>query len=190
MSSSGRSEANGEQALREAIRTGTEHWQIGLVNGPNMPNLGKRDQKIYGDVLTLSDLEKRVEELAGMLGVSIRAIASNHQGEILDWIHAKTDNLDGIIINPAGLTMFGQPTRHALKDTGLPVIEVHFANIAKHGYPSLFSESVVGTVHGLRKHSYTAALIGMIAMLDDGDFEKPPLYERREQIKSAREASE
>ena len=108
-----------------------------------------------------------------------KSVVSNHEGEILDWIQTQTDDLDGLLINPAGLTWTGEATRHALYDSGLPVVEVHFANPARRGKPSIFTDSVVGTCQGLRKHSYTAALVALVAMLDDGDFQKPPLFTDR-----------
>jgi 3-dehydroquinate dehydratase-2 len=162
------------------IRTGDRRWRLGLLNGPNMLHLEKRERSRFGDVGTIQDLEARVRALAAALGTELaRTCVSNHEGEILDWIQTQTDDLDGLLVNPAGLTWTGEATRHALYDTGLPVIEVHFANPTRRGKPSIFTESVVGTCQGLRKHSYTAALVALVAMLDDGDFEKPALFAER-----------
>jgi len=164
----------------DAIRSGRRRWRIGLINGPNMLHLEKREHDRFGSVGTIKDLENRVQSLAGALGVEIeKSVVSNHEGEILDWIQTQTDDLDGLLINPAGLTWTGEATRHALYDSGLPVVEVHFANPARRGKPSIFTDSVVGTCQGLRKHSYTAALVALVAMLDDGDFQKPPLFTDR-----------
>lgn len=160
-------------------RPGEQRWRIGLVNGPNMSNIGGRNPKDYGG-LTLEQLEQRVRDTASELGVVLTStVCSNHEGDLLDWIHATHRELDGIIINPAGITPYGEATRHALEDTGLPVIEVHFANTALRGRTSIFTPSVVGTCMGLHKHSYTAALVGMTCMLDDGDFLSPPLHASR-----------
>lgn len=166
--------------LISVIRTSEQRWRIGLVNGPNMPHLEKRERERFGDVGTIRDLEARIRTLADALGVElVRTCVSNHEGEILDWIQTQTDDLDGLLVNPAGLTWTGEATRHALYDTGLPVIEIHFANPSRRGKPSIFTESVVGTCQGLRKHSYTAALVALVAMLDDGDFQKPGLFDER-----------
>jgi 3-dehydroquinate dehydratase-2 len=166
--------------LVSSIRTGERRWRIGLVNGPNMLHLENRERERFGTVGTIKDLEARVAGLAKALGVELaRACVSNHEGEILDWIQTQTDDLDGLLVNPAGLTWTGEATRHALYDSGLPVVEVHFANPGRRGKPSIFSDSVVGTCQGLRKHSYTAALVALVAMLDDGDFQKPALYDER-----------
>ena len=166
--------------LLRVIRTGDRRWRIGLLNGPNMPNLGRREQARFGSVRSLRELEDRVGQLAEALGVELsQPFASNHEGEILDWIHSQTDSLDGLLVNPAGLTWTGEATRHALYDSGLPAIEVHFANPSLRGKPSIFGDAAVGTCQGLRKHSYSAALVAMVAMLDDDDFTHPPMYQER-----------
>jgi len=128
----------------------------------------------------MAELEGRVATIADAFGVDlVRTIVSNHEGEILDWIQTQTDDLDGLLVNPAGLTWGGDATCHALCETGLPVIEVHFANPVRGGRRSVFTDWMTGTCQGLRKHSYDAALVAMVAMLDDGDFVRPALYEER-----------
>lgn len=171
--------------LLGVIRSGRKRWRVGLINGPNMAHLENREKERFGSVGTIKDLEARVRDLAEGLGVDlVRTCVSNYEGEILDWIQTQTDDLDALIVNPAGLTWSGEATRHALYDTGLPVVEVHFAYPGKRGKPSIFSDLVAGTCQGLRKHSYTAALVALVAMLDDGDFQKPALYdERNERLK-------
>jgi 3-dehydroquinate dehydratase-2 len=128
---------------------------------------------------SLAELEARVAQLGAAIGVQIVSFTSNHEGDFLDWIHENADEIDGIIINPAGLTEYGLASRHAIRDSGKPTIEVHFANIKRHPHKSIFTKHVVGIVHGLRKHSYTAALVAMVAMLDDQDYERPELYRPR-----------
>lgn len=161
-------------------RPGERAWRIGLINGPNMSNIGRRNPKDYGG-LTIERLEQHVRDTATGLGVVLAStVCSNHEGDLLDWIHVEHAQLDGILINPAGLTPYGEATRHALEDTGIPVIEVHFANTVLRGRTSIFTPSVVGTCMGLHKHSYTAALVGMTCMLDDGDFLPPLLHASRE----------
>ncbi len=157
-------------------RPGDRAWRIGLVNGPNMPNIGRRNPKDYGG-LTIEQLEQHVRDTACGLGVVLAStVCSNHEGDLLDWIHAEHHQLDGIVINPAGLTPYGEATRHALEDTGLPVIEVQLRQHRTASRTSVFTPSVVRTCMGLHKHGYTAALVGMTCMLDDGDF-LPPLLQ-------------
>jgi 3-dehydroquinate dehydratase II len=166
--------------LKGWIRSTDRRWRIGMVSGPNMPNLEHRERARFGDVGTLADLESRVRLLAEALGVELAgAVASNHEGVILDWLHQQTAYLDGLLINPAGLTWTGEATRMAVYETGLPAVEVHFAKPGGSGRQSIFGDVVIGTCLGLRKHSYTAALVALVAMLDDGDFAQPGMYEER-----------
>jgi 3-dehydroquinate dehydratase II len=163
--------------LIDVLRSGSRRWRLGMINGPNMSNLKRRDPLIYGAVSDLSQIEEQVRALASALGVElVHTICSNHEGEIVDWVQALTDEVDGIVINPASLTRFGLSTVHALSDSGLPVVEVHFSNIAALRIESLFTDSVVGVCSGLRRHSYTAAVVALVGMLDDQDFVKPPGY--------------
>lgn len=167
-------------AMLALLRSGTTKWHIGMINGPNMANLNNRDPSRFGTPGTFADLERRVAAIAEGLGAEFtRSIVSNHEGEILDWIHTQTDDLDGLILNPAGMTWTGEAVCQAIHDSGLPAIEVHFANPSMSGKHSIFSDRLVGTCVGMRKHSYTAGLVALVAMLDDGDFTKPALYERR-----------
>jgi 3-dehydroquinate dehydratase-2 len=166
--------------LRALLRSGEQRWRIGMINGPNMANLEKRDRLRFGGAGSISDLEGRVRGIADALGAElVKSCVSNHEGDILDWLQTESDDLDGLLVNPAGLTWTGLATCHAIYDTGLPVVEIHFAKPNWHGGSSVFTDWVVGTCQGLRKHSYAAGLVALIGMLDDGDFQKPTLYDQR-----------
>lgn len=158
------------------LRTSDHRWRIGLVNGPNLSNLGNRHPDRYGQGLTLTDLEDRVVGLGEQLGVIVTPFQSNHEGDILEWIHGHASDLDAIMINPAGSTPYGFAIRNALQDTGLPTVEVHFANPELNQLQSAFTAIVTATVQGMRKHSYSAALVGLVGMLDDGDYLPPQQY--------------
>ena len=143
-----------------------------------MPNLGRRDPALYGAIRSLEDLQEVVRKFADMLKVVVRQFASNHEGEILEFIHSTAAEVDGYIINPAGLTTYGEATRHALADTMRPVVEVHFTNLSRHfatvapGSPlqSRFTHTATGLVMGLRQYSYLGALLGLVFALDDLSF--------------------
>lgn len=163
-------------ALRPA---GARRWRLGVINGPNMPNLGHRDEAIYGPIRSLVDLEKYVADFADTVGADVVQFSSNHEGDILDFVHANAAGCDAFIINPAGLTTYGEATRHALADTGRPYVEVHFANTARHfdqvapgGQPlaSRFTYTAAGLVMGLRQYSYVAAVLALCLSLDDPAF--------------------
>lgn len=154
-------------------------WKIGVINGPNMPNLGRRDQKIYGPISSIEALEQLVGRHAELLGVEVVQIASNFEGEILEYIHNSCGETDGYLINPAGLTTYGEATRHALADSQRPYVEVHFANTVRHfdavaaggqRLESRFTYTATGLVMGLRQYSYLGALLGLTLALDDQDF--------------------
>ncbi|MSV43715.1 MAG: type II 3-dehydroquinate dehydratase [Actinobacteria bacterium] len=144
-----------------------------------MPNLGRRDKGIYGPIKSLDDLQTLVRAFGDEIGVAVECFASNHEGAILDFIHGSAETTDAYIINPAGLTTYGEATRHALVDTGRPYVEVHFANTARHfrsvsgdAEPprSKFTFSATGVVMGLRQYSYLGALLALSLGLDDAAF--------------------
>jgi len=101
-----------------------------LVNGPNLNRLGSRDPELYGS-RTLGDIEAAVSHRAGELGFEVLAFQTNHEGAIIDFIQAQSENAAGIIINPGALTHYGYSLRDALEDSGLPVVEVHLSDISQ-----------------------------------------------------------
>lgn len=162
-----------QSAIR--LRTGTRAWRIAVINGTNMSNLINRDPERFGPPQTIEQLEQWIAGVGDLLGLRVRTMHSNHDGEIIEWLHEHGfgPDLDGILINPAGLTTYAEHVRHCLEETRLPYIEVHYANIAVTGHKSVFTKTAVGVCYGFRKHSYAAALVAMASILDDGEFPKP-----------------
>lgn len=99
-----------------------------LVNGPNLNLLGTREPEIYG-AETLADVEKLVADTATKLGWRAQSLQSNHEGVIIDAIHAARETCNAIVINPGGLTHTSVVLRDALTAVGLPVAEVHISNV-------------------------------------------------------------
>ncbi|MEZ5175938.1 MAG: type II 3-dehydroquinate dehydratase [Acidimicrobiia bacterium] len=99
-----------------------------VVNGPNLNLLGEREPEIYGHD-TLDDLETAWHDLASTLGITIEAIQSNHEGVLIDAIHAARNDVDGIVINAGALTHYSRAIADALTGVGLPYVEVHISNI-------------------------------------------------------------
>jgi 3-dehydroquinate dehydratase-2 len=147
-----------------AARPGTTRWRVALLNGPNMTNLGKRDQQIYGTIGSLQELEDTVRAVGSSLGIEVVAFHSNSEGALIDFIEDHED-FDAYLINPGGLWAFGAPTRMALAQSGVPFVEVHFANIFATGTTSIFTSSASGTVMGFRHHGYLGALVALTASL-------------------------
>jgi 3-dehydroquinate dehydratase-2 len=98
------------------------------VNGPNLNLLGTREPDIYGTD-TLADVERVTAEAASARGFDVRAVQSNHEGVLIDAIHAAREDCAGIVINPAGLTHTSVVLRDALAAVELPVAEVHISDV-------------------------------------------------------------
>jgi len=119
-----------------------------LVNGPNLNLLGTRQPEIYGST-TLAQIEQAVTDLAAQLGFSVRAVQSNHEGELVDAIQAARTDCVGIVINPAAYSHTSVAIADALTASELPVAEVHLSNIHKreafrhHSYVSAVAETVI-----------------------------------------------
>jgi len=99
-----------------------------LVNGPNLNLLGIRDPAMYGSQ-SLQDVEDLVASTAASRGFEVTAVQSNHEGVLIDAIHAARTECAGIVINPAGLTHTSVVLRDALSSVELPVAEVHISDI-------------------------------------------------------------
>jgi len=105
--------------------------KFAILNGPNLNRLGQREPSIYGTA-TLKDLEKLVRAEAKRLGVSVTFFQSNHEGDLVDKVHALADTgIDGLICNFAAYSHTSIALHDALKSTGLPAIEVHISDIKK-----------------------------------------------------------
>lgn len=135
--------------------------KIGILNGPNLDRLGKREPEIYGKE-TLKDLEAKLTQEAKALNVELDFIQSNHEGVLIDKVAEWTDQgFEGIIANPGAFTHTSVALRDSLAGSSLPVIEVHISNVykredfRKHSYTAPVS---VGVISGLGFEGYSAAL--------------------------------
>lgn len=102
--------------------------RILLVNGPNLNLLGTREPQVYGTA-TLADVERITGAAAAELGFEVRAVQSNHEGVLIDAIHAARDDCAAIVINPGGLTHTSVVLRDALTGVSLPFAEVHISDV-------------------------------------------------------------
>src|SRR5687767_13015874 len=125
-----------------------------ILNGPNLNRLGTREPEIYGTT-TLAQIEAMCREAAG--DRPLRFLQSNHEGEIVEWIHEAIDGGAGIIINPAALSFTSIAVLDALKMFKGPVIELHISNIhardEAHRH-SRISAGVTAVIAGLGAKGY------------------------------------
>ncbi len=143
--------------------------RILIINGPNLNNLGKRDAGHYGSI-TFADIEERVAARAEELGVEVAFFQSNHEGAMVDWIQAETDNAGGIIINAGALTQVGYSILDAVLDSKLPVVEVHISNIhAREEFRrhSVIAPYAMGQIAGLGWRGYVFALESLAAHIEE-----------------------
>jgi 3-dehydroquinate dehydratase II len=143
--------------------------RILVLHGPNLNLLGRREPHIYGKQ-TLADIDAKLESLARELGAELTIVQSNHEGALIDALHANIDTADGAIINPAGTTHFGVPLHDAIAAMPFPVIEVHLSNIAAREewrHRSMIAPVAAGTIQGLGWRSYTAALRAVVEIAQE-----------------------
>lgn len=133
---------------------------IDILNGPNLNLLGQRQPEVYGRE-TLADVEAACAALAAELGVQVRFRQSNHEGQIVDWVHEARETAAAIVINPAAYTHTSVAILDALKAFDGPVIEVHISNVHQrepfrhHSYVSLRADGVIA---GCGTEGYLLAL--------------------------------
>ncbi|WP_219216328.1 type II 3-dehydroquinate dehydratase [Variovorax boronicumulans] len=138
--------------------------KILVLHGPNLNLFGRREPHIYGRT-TLAEINERLAQLAAELKVELAILQSNHEGALVDFLHAHIDTAQGALVNPAGLTQHGVPLHDAIKAMPFPTIEVHMSNIAAREAwraHSIISPAVKATIQGLGPISYLAALRALV----------------------------
>lgn len=132
-----------------------------LVNGPNLNLLGTREPEVYGST-TLADVEQAALAQAAAAGAKLSSFQSNHEGALIDRIHAaKAEGINAIVINPGGLTHTSVALRDALAGVAIPFIEVHISNVHQREsfrHHSYLSGIAVGVICGLGVEGYRAAI--------------------------------
>lgn len=135
--------------------------KILCLNGPNLNRLGKREPSVYGTE-TLTDIENSLIHYGKQHQVNISCFQSNHEGQLIDWIHEAEDNdVKGIILNPGAYTHTSYAIRDAIASINIPVIEVHISNIHKREafrHVSVIAPLCVGQISGLGSFGYQLAL--------------------------------
>lgn len=142
---------------------------IYVLNGPNLNLLGVRDPATYGSQ-TLADIESNCQKVADELGLELVFRQSNHEGELVDWIHeagsqVADDNSVGVVLNAGAYTHTSVALADAISGAFVPTIEVHISNVhAREAFRhhSYLSPVAAGVIVGLGSYGYE---LGMQALV-------------------------
>ena len=138
--------------------------KIIIINGPNLNLLGKREPEIYG-VETLEDILMWVVKKIDNEDIKIDWFQSNHEGDLIDQIHATISLFDGIIINPGALTHYSYAVRDAIASVNTPTVEVHLSDLnsrEEFRRVSVIKDECISQISGLGKQGYLEALKPLI----------------------------
>ena len=138
-----------------------------VIHGPNINLTGLRETGIYGKD-TLEDINREISARAEEAGLECEIFQSNHEGALIDKLHAARGVFDGVILNAGAYTHYSYAIRDAISAILLPVIEVHFSNIHARDefrHTSVLAPVCVGQICGFGKHSYFLAIEGMKHLL-------------------------
>ena len=141
---------------------------VNVLNGPNLNALGKREPGIYGGK-TLEAIGADCAAAAGPLGLDIDFRQSNHEGDLVDWIHEAADESVGVVLNAGAYTHTSIAIHDAIRAAApLPVVEVHLSNIHAREpfrHKSLVAPVAVGMICGFGPLGYTMAIQALAARL-------------------------
>jgi 3-dehydroquinate dehydratase-2 len=141
-----------------------------VLNGPNLNLLGTRKPEVYGRT-TLADVEQLCREEAGKLGLEVDFKQSNHEGQLIDWIHeagaaVKAGDCVGAVFNPGAFTHTSVALHDAIEGASLPVVECHVSNVhQREGFRhhSYISPVARGIVIGFGVYGYVLAIRGLVS---------------------------
>ncbi len=143
-------------------------YRLLVLHGPNLNLLGSREPDVYGRT-TLAEIDQKLIECAAQGQAELETFQSNHEGALIDRIHAASAAAtDFIVINPAALTHTSVAVRDALAGVDIPFIEVHLSNVHRREafrHHSYFSDLAVGVVCGLGWQGYLYAVDHALAWL-------------------------
>ncbi|MBF2098302.1 MAG: type II 3-dehydroquinate dehydratase [Gloeomargaritaceae cyanobacterium C42_A2020_066] len=138
-----------------------------VLHGPNLNLLGLREPGIYGHQ-TLADVDRLIESMAESLRVTVDIHQSNHEGVLIDHIHAARTRCQGLLINPGAYTHTSLALRDAIAGVGLPTVEVHLSNIHSREafrHQSWIAPVAIGQISGFGPESYRLGFLGLVNYL-------------------------
>jgi 3-dehydroquinate dehydratase II len=145
-------------------------YRVEVMHGVNLDQLGRRDPALYG-MLTLPELEQRIEDDARELGLVTRFFHTNHEGTFVERLHTLEGQADAILLNPGSWTHYAWAIRDALEIAALPALEIHLSDV-KRREPwrrvSVIRDLCFATISGRGPDGYRDALQRLRAELDRG----------------------
>lgn len=139
-----------------------------VLHGPNLNLLGKREPGVYGTV-TLDEINQLLEREAEALQVKVSLFRSNHEGALIDAIHAAMGKHQGLLINAGAYTHTSVAIRDAIAAVAIPTVEVHLSNIYKREefrHHSYIAPVSIGQISGFGAQSYWLGLIALVNHLE------------------------
>jgi 3-dehydroquinate dehydratase-2 len=132
-----------------------------VLNGPNLNRLGSREPGIYGTG-SYADLVALCEQTASGAGLEVEVRQTNHEGELVEWLHAAADSGDAVVLNAGAWTHYSAAVRDACALLTAPLVEVHISNVHRREafrHTSLISEVAEGVIVGLGLDGYRLAIL-------------------------------
>jgi len=152
------------------VSRSARYRKVLVLHGPNLNLLGTREPQTYGHT-TLADIDEALAKRAALAGTGLDTFQSNHEGALVDRIHAaRTEGVDFIVINPAAYTHTSVALRDALAGVAIPFVEVHLSNVHRREpfrHHSYFSDQAIGVICGLGWQGYLLALEYVLAQEQD-----------------------
>jgi 3-dehydroquinate dehydratase-2 len=139
-----------------------------VIHGPNLNLLGVREKSVYGET-TLDEINKSLLRYGELNNIGVDVFQSNHEGAIIDTIHAARGKYAGVVINPAAFTHTSVAIRDAIAALGIPFVEVHLSNIhsrEEFRRHSFSAPVCVGQISGFGPDSYILGLEALKRLLE------------------------
>ena len=143
--------------------------KILVINGPNLNNLGKRDESHYG-AESFSEVITSIEQFSKELGIEVKFSQSNSEGELIGFIQKEASTSDGIVINAGALTHYGLSLKDSLIDAHIPLVEIHISNIhqrEEYRRTSVVEPVAIGQVAGFGTSGYLYAMELLVNYLEN-----------------------
>ena len=139
-----------------------------IINGPNLNMLGIREPAHYGRE-TYADLIAKIEDHAAALGIEVKCLQSNHEGDLVDYIQSAYGEYDGIVINPGAYTHTSIAILDAVKSVSLPTVEVHISKVSEREDFRQISYVRLACMATVEGHGTDGYLEAMDLLIENGD---------------------